>query len=95
MEVDIRMTLEPAIIFGLVSAEVVEHDMDRGVSVPIACDDLIHEIEEFDPSAAIFVSDFDLACGHLEGRKQGRSTVALVVMAMAAQSPAMGSFRYP
>src|SRR5580765_7128964 len=51
VEMHIRVTLEPAVVFGLVGVEVVEDDVDGGVRV--ASDDIVHEIEEFDPASAI------------------------------------------
>ena len=87
------MTLEPAIVVRLVGAEVVENDVDGGVRV--VSDDTVHKIEEFDAPPAIFVGGSDLASGHLEGRKQGRSAVALVVVTMTGQSPAIRQFQIP
>src|ERR1041385_8688445 len=82
VEVNVRMTLEPSVVLGLVGAEVVENDMDGSVGVAIGSDDVVHEIEEFDATSTLFVRDGDFAGGHLESGKQGRGAVALVVMAM-------------
>src|SRR5437763_5732630 len=57
--------------------------------VRIVCDDLVHEIEELDPAPPILVRSRDLACGYLEGGKQGRGPVALVVMAVAGELSAV------
>ena len=83
----IRVTLEPAIILGLVGVEIVEDHMDCGVRV--VSDYIVHEVEELDAPAAIFVRGSDLAGGHLKSSKQGRSAVALVIVTMAGQSPAV------
>lgn len=87
VEVNVRMTLEPSVVLGLVGAEVVENDMDGSVGVAIGSDDVVHEIEEFDATSTLFVRDGDFAGGHLESGKQGRGAVALVVMAMPGQRP--------
>jgi hypothetical protein len=86
VKVHIRMTIQPAIVLGLVGVEVVEDHMDCGVRV--VSDDMVHEIEEFDTPSAIFVGGGHLAGSHLEGRKQRRGAIALVVMTMTGQSPA-------
>ena len=83
----IRVTLEPAIVLGLVGVEIVEDHMDCGVRV--VSDYIVHEVEELDAPAAIFVRGSDLAGGHLKSSKQGRSAVALVIVTMAGQSPAV------
>ena len=51
METHVGMTLEPAVVFGLVGVEVVEDDMDGGVRM--SGDDVVHEIGEFDASPTI------------------------------------------
>jgi hypothetical protein len=44
VEMHVRMTLEPAVVLGLVGIEVVEDDMDGRVRM--SGDDIIHEVEE-------------------------------------------------
>ena len=51
VKVHIRMTIQPAIVLGLVRVEVVEDHMDCGVRV--VSDDMVHEIEEFGTPSAI------------------------------------------
>ena len=85
VEMHVRVTLEPAIVLGLVGAEVVEDHIN--CSIRAVGDDIVHEIEEFDAPSAIFVSGRDLTGGHLEGRKQCRS-IAPVVVTVRRQSPA-------
>src|ERR1700676_4040786 len=53
----VRVTLEPTVVGGLVGVEVVEDDVDGGVRM--AHDDIVHGIEEFDPTPAIFVGSGD------------------------------------
>ena len=52
-------------------------------------DDIVHEVEKLDASAALLVGGRDLAGGDLEGREQRRGAVALVVVTMTRQSPAI------
>src|SRR5271166_5211122 len=66
VEMHVGVTLEPAVVFGLVGVEVVEDHMDCGVRV--ASDDIVHEVEKLDASAALLVGGRDLAGGDLEGR---------------------------
>jgi hypothetical protein len=93
VEMHVRVTLEPAVVLGLVGIEVVEDDMDGRVR--IEGDDVVHEIEEFDASPALLVHGSNLAGGHLEGGDQGRGAVALVVVAAAGQGPPIGKLQIP
>ena len=52
VEAHVGMTLEPAVVFGLVSIEIVEDDIDGGAWMGV--DYVVHEIEEFDASPAVF-----------------------------------------
>jgi hypothetical protein len=81
------MTLEPAVVFWLVGIEVVEDDMDGGVRM--GGDYVVHEIEEFDTSPAVFMGGGDLAGGHLESGEQRRGAVALIVVTVTGQGPAV------
>src|SRR5579864_8896521 len=47
--------------------------------------DPVHEVEKLDPSSALVVARHHLAAGDVEGRKQRRGTMALVIMRPAAQ----------
>ncbi len=51
MEMDVRMTLQPTVILGLVCVEIVEDDMEFAAGV--LGDDAVHEIEKFDAAAAL------------------------------------------
>jgi hypothetical protein len=46
MKMDVGMALEPAVVFGLVSIEIIENDMNF-FFVAVAVNDAIHEIQEF------------------------------------------------
>src|SRR6476469_793422 len=89
----VGISLEPAVVLGLMGIEVVEDDMDGGVTID--SDDVVHEVEKLDAAATLFVSDSHLSGGNLEGSKQGRSAVTLVVMTMTGERPASGELRYP
>ena len=85
VEVDIWMAFEPAVAFRLVGAEVVEDDMD--LTVLIGFDDAVHEVEEFDASAAFVLAAGDLAGGDIEGGEPGCRGVPPVVMRLASERP--------
>ena len=57
----------------------------------ITSDDVV--IEELDTSPARLMSGRGFAGRHLEGGKQRRGTVALVIVAMAGQRPGVGQLR--
>src|SRR5260370_8481431 len=61
--------------------------MDGGVRP--SGDDVVHEVEEFDAAPALLVSRRHLAGGHLEGGKQCRGAIALVIVTMTAQCTAV------
>src|SRR5271155_816531 len=87
VEMNVRVTPEPAIVPGLVGVEIVEDDVDGRVRV--SGHDIVHEIEELDAPPARFVRGGDLAGRHLEGGKQGGGAVALIIVAMTGQRPAV------
>jgi hypothetical protein len=52
VKMHVRMTLQPAIVLGLVGVEVVEDHMDCRARV--VGDDIVHEIEDFDTTVGDF-----------------------------------------
>ena len=50
-------------------------------------DDVVHEVEELDAPPALLVRGRHLAGGHLEGGKQRRGAVSLVIVTMSGQRP--------
>ena len=87
----IRVTLEPAIVLGLVGVEIVEDDVNGRVDV--SGDDIIHEVEEFDAPPTRLVRGGDLAGCHVEGSEQGAGAIALVIMAGPVNARPFGSLR--
>src|SRR5262245_23846968 len=82
----VGISLEPAVVLGLMGIEVVENDMEGGITID--SDDVVHEVEKLNAAATPFVSDSDLSGGNLEGSKQGRSAVTRVVEKLnAAATP--------
>ncbi len=55
--------------------------------------EVVHEAEEFNAAPARLVGCCDLAGGDLEGRKERRGAIALVVMAPAGQRSATGQLQ--
>ena len=87
VEAHIWVPLEPTVVARLVGTEVIEHDVDGRVRP--SGDDAVHEVEELDAPPALLVRRRHLAGGDLEGGKQRRSAVALVIVAVTAQRPAV------
>ena len=81
MEVDQRMALEPAVLFGLVGVLVVQHDMN--LAARVLSHDLIEEVEELTPSAAAVVACLYLSGDDVERGEQGGGAVPLIAMAEA------------
>lgn len=71
VEMDVRVALQPAVVPGFVSVEIVENDVD--LATGMFGDDAVHEVEKFDPAAALVLAPADLACRHVESREQGRN----------------------
>jgi hypothetical protein len=46
-------------------------------------DDLVHEVEELDPSASLVVPAGDFAAGQIKGRKERRRGVPRIVVGLA------------
>src|ERR1700677_601101 len=88
MQMDSRMAPEPPVFFGLVSIQVVQHDVD--VAVRVGGYNLIHEIQKLSPPPAMVMACDDLPGSDVESRKQGRGPVPLVPVAEAIQRLAVG-----
>src|SRR5215467_4851974 len=93
VEMDILVTPQPTIDLRLMGAEIVEDDVNGGVGLRKAGDDLVHELKEFDTPSTLLVGHRDLAGSDLKGGEQGRGAVAGVVVTMASQRPAIGQFQ--
>ena len=85
------MQLEPAVVFGFVGIEVVEHDMDAvsGQAATMS----FHEVEKLDAAPPLLVSCRHLSGSHLEGGEQRRGALALEIGAMIAQHSAVRHFQ--
>ena len=64
MKMDVRMALEPVIVFGLVGIEIVENDMNF-LFLAVGLYDAIHEIQELPTSAAFVMASLNQASGGL------------------------------
>jgi hypothetical protein len=84
MEMHSRMLLQPALVL-LVGIEIIQHDVK--LAVRKSCNDLVHEAEEFDAPAPLFVLAQNLAGRDIESREQGPRPMPLVVVALAGQGP--------
>ncbi len=93
MEVDQRMALEPAVLFGFVGIKVVQHYMN--LAARMLADDLVEEVEELTPSAAIVVSCLHLSCNDVERGEQGGGAVSLIAVAKPFMARPSGSLIHP
>ena len=91
VETDVFMVRQPAIIFGFVSIEIVQNDVN--VASRVVGDDAVHEVQELDPPTALVMAGLDQPVGHLQRRKQGRGAVPLVLMVKAGQRLAIGQLQ--
>jgi len=53
MEMDVWVTFEPAVILGLVGREIVEDDVNGGLSILIGGHNVVHEVEKLDTSLPV------------------------------------------
>ena len=71
------MACQPAVVLGLVGAEVGEHDVDLELRVRMGGQDFVHEVEALAPPTPGVGAGLDLPCRHFEGRDQRRRPMAL------------------
>lgn len=88
VEMHVGMTRQPQVSLGLVSVQVVEHDVD--VAAWVGCHDAVHEVEELNPSPAPIVPRLDLPGRDVERGERSGGAVPPVVMALPGQRPAIG-----
>ena len=67
MEVNVLVSLQPAVVFRLMRVEVIQHDVNLPAS--IAGHDAIQEVEEFHAAATPVVARLDQPGGHFQGGK--------------------------
>src|SRR5262245_7679100 len=79
MKWHVRVALQPSVIL-LVGVEIVEDDLD--LLAGIVSDTFVQKGEELF-AAAIFVRTYDFSGRHLEGGKQRRGSIALIVRGYA------------
>jgi len=82
------MALEPAVLFGLVGVQVVQHHMN--LAARVLTHDLIEEVEELAPSAAAVVACLYLSGDDVECGEQGGGPVPLIAMAEAVHGSSIG-----
>ena len=94
VEMDGRMPGEPAIVFGLVRVEVVQHHME--LPAGMGGDHRVHEGEKLPPAPAVGVLGHRHLTGqHVERRKEGRGPVPFVLVADASNGGAVGEAQVP
>src|SRR5438445_13578480 len=82
------MGFEPAVFFGLVGVEIVQHHMKFFVG--IFGNQLIHEIEELTPAAATIMSGMHQSASYVECCKECRVSVAFVFIRKDGQRATIG-----
>lgn len=87
VQLEARMALEPALysrrlVRGVVVGDQVEVEIGEGFSV-----DLLQKLEEFPGAMARHAFADDLACRHIERRKQGCRAVTFIVVRHGAGAP--------
>src|SRR5207253_4483368 len=88
MQMDLRMALQPAVLFGLVSVQVVQYHVNFAIRV--GGYDLIHEVQKLSSPAAVVVTREDLPGGDIEDREQSGCAVPLIAVAESIQGLAIG-----
>src|SRR5258706_8841249 len=87
VQVDPRMSRQPAVVFRLVRRQVVENDVE--VLIGMRSDDLIHELEELPSAPAGLVRGLNLTGHDLQGGKQSRGSVAYIFESMSTNRSAI------
>ena len=88
MKMDVRMTLQPAVIFGLVSVQVIQDDVDLAAFVDGR--DVVHEVEKLATPSAPIVSGDDESGSHFQRGEKRRRAVPPVAVREARQGLAVG-----
>ncbi len=89
VEMHVLVLLEPAVVLGLVSIEVVEDHVEVDVWGVVG-DEFVHEGEEVAPRAPRMMARLDATGGHLEGSEKGGGAVPFVLMAVAGEGATVG-----
>ena len=92
MKMDSGMAAQPAIGFGLMGIEVVQHHMQ--VAVRMVRHDLVHEVQELASPTAGIVAGFHLSGGHVQSREQGGRPVACVAVVETGERLAAVSYTH-
>ena len=87
VEMNVCVTLQPAIVLGLVGVEIVENNMEFAAGV--LGDDAVHEIEEFDAAPTLVLAPGHLAGCNVQSREQSRRAMTLAIMRLPGQRPAV------
>ena len=99
VKVDLWVTGEPEIMFGLVRIEVVEDDVK--LRFRVTGDQSVHEVEKLDSPASLVMDDVSDAGVDFKRREQRSCAMSLVLEALTSQGaavrepqPALGTFQY-
>ena len=88
MKMYVGMRFEPAVLFGLVSVEIVQGHVEFFAG--IGGNQLVHEIQELTAATATIMSGVYQTGSDVEGRKERRSSIAFILMIKTGQCPTIG-----
>lgn len=86
--VDVEVPRQTYIVVWFVGREVVEGDVD--FAVRIVSDNLVHEVEKFDPPAPFVIPPHHLTGSDVKRGEQCRHSLPIVVVRLADHSAASG-----
>ena len=82
VQMHVGMALEPAVVLGLVSTEIVEDDMNL-LFLAVGFDDAVHEIQEFPASPTFVMTGLNQSSGGFERREKCRRAMPFVFVSKA------------
>src|SRR5882672_4488630 len=88
---DVLVTPQPTIVFGLMGVQIVQDDMN--LSAWVIDDDAVHEMQELDAPAPPVMARFDEAGDHIQSREQGRGAMTFGLVVEASERFAVGQLQ--
>ena len=85
VQMHVGMTLEPAVVLGLVGIEIVEDNVNF-LFLAVGVYDAVHEIQELPASPAFVVAGLNQASGGFERREKRRRAMPFVFVSKARDS---------
>jgi hypothetical protein len=89
VQMHVGMALEPAVVLGLVSTEIVEDDVNLPFFA-VGLDDAVHEIQELPASPTFVMTGLNQPGGNFESRDECRCPMPFVFMSKARNGSPVG-----